>query len=361
MPDNPAHPARAPRGPRPYSGGAYSGGALLPPGPEANGGGPGGAGEELVVSLRARPDTYRAAVETRLGAASSAADFRRKAQFVDYDGLRAACESWRADHPGRPYGHRRDLGLNPQPHSDDPTPRLLPLEGGYYGARKGSEPLHVQAGQHDGKVLVVNDTQFAVPDATVTARLYALGGRPLADAVTARLDLAERAITEVTTMPVARELPAAHLLRLTLTDATGRVRSVNDYLRCRTPMDLRSVNGLPFVRLEVRATRAQGPAVTATVRNTGTSPAAMVRLALLDEAGEELPAVADDNYLWLLPGEVRDVTLTLGEGPAESPAPSSAGRTGRTGRIRRSVAAQAYNAPRVCCGTDAVPVGCAAR
>ncbi|MBM9507928.1 glycoside hydrolase family 2 protein [Actinacidiphila acididurans] len=311
------------------------------------------------MSLRARPDTYRAAVETRLGATSSAADFRRKAQFVDYDGLRAACESWRADHPGRPYGHRRDLGLNPRPHTDDPTPRLLPLEGGYYGARKGSEPLHVQAGQHDGKVLVVNDTEFTVPGATVTARLYALGGRPLADEVTARLDLAGQAITEVTTVTFARELPAAHLLRLTLTDATGRVRSVNDYLRCRTPMDLRSVNGLPFVRLEVRATRAQGPAITATVRNTGTSPAAMVRLALLDEAGEERPAVADDNYLWLLPGEERDVTLTPAEGRAESHAEGPA--TGSAGRNRLSVAARAYNAPRVCCGTDAVPVGCAAR
>lgn len=37
----------------------------------------------------------------------------------------------------------------------------------------------------------------------------------------------------------------------------------------------------------------------------------MVRLSLLDEDGARvLPTLYDDNYLWLLPGETRTVTLS---------------------------------------------------
>lgn len=39
--------------------------------------------------------------------------------------------------------------------------------------------------------------------------------------------------------------------------------------------------------------------------------AAMVRLSLLDEDGTRvLPTLYDDNYLWLLPGETRTVTMS---------------------------------------------------
>jgi hypothetical protein len=204
--------------------------------------------------------------------------------------------------------------------------------GGYYGARKGCEPLHVQADPADGTVLAANHTAAAVRGATVAAQLHDLGGRPIGEPWRHTADLPAGAVTAAFAVPFTRALPATHLLRLRLTGADGRLLSANDYWRYRTPTDMRSLNGLPHVPLSVAVRSADGAALTATVANTGGAPAAMVRLWLAAAPdGPALPALADDNCLWLLPGESRDVTLRRqpGAGP----------RTGRT----PAVVAQAYN------------------
>lgn len=185
-------------------------------------------------------------------------------------------------------------------------------------------------------MLAANGTAAAVHRATVTARLHDLGGRPIGAPVSRQLDLAPHGTADAFAVPFDRSLPATHLLRLRLTDGAGRVLSANDYLRCRTPTDMRSLNGLPSVPLSLR-TRPAGPlAVTATVRNTGTSPAAMVRLALAaaPAADRVRPAVADDNCFWLLPGESRQVTVSWAAGGDEPAA-------------RPALVAEAYNALRV--------------
>lgn len=309
-----------------------AGSVTLSPAPAADA--PPPAPDDEIRSLR--PHSYRDAVDDRLGASGSPADFARKAQFVDYESMRALFESRNA----HPRGDARALSgrlSDPAWHSAvwEAHEGRLEAGGSYYGARKGSEPLHVQAGGDDGKVLVVNRTDAAVAGVTVTARLYDLGGRPIGDPVAAVVDVPACDTADAFTVAFGRALPATHLLRLRLADDAGRVLSANDYWRYRTATDLRAVNGLPSVRLSVQ-TRPAGPAgILATVRNTGSAPAAMVRLCLVDpHSGEPvLPALADDNYLWLLPGESRDVTLSWTPGASAAPAPA--------------VAAEAYNAPRV--------------
>jgi len=60
----------------------------------------------------------------------------------------------------------------------------------------------------------------------------------------------------------------------------------------------------------------------------------MVRLSLLDQHGDRvLPTIYGDNYLWLLPGESRTVTLSW---------PASA-----LGSNRPVLHAEAYNSPPV--------------
>jgi hypothetical protein len=61
----------------------------------------------------------------------------------------------------------------------------------------------------------------------------------------------------------------------------------------------------------------------------------MVRLSLLDggTGARVLPALSSDNYLWLLPGESRTVTLSW---------PSSALRAGHRPRLQ----VDGYNVPR---------------
>lgn len=320
-----------------------------------------------------RDDAYLRAVGDRLGTPTSVQELCRKAQFVDYESMRAMFEAWNA---------RRWRGAGPLPTAL-PHPALhtpvwpvcghgLDASGGYYGARKGSEPLHVQADPADGTVLAANHTVAAVRGATLAAQLYDLGGRPIGAPSRRTADLAAGSVTAAFAVPFERALPATHLLRLRLTGADGRLLSSNDYWRYRTPTDLRSLNGLPNVRLTVAARPAGGAALTATVTNAGAAPAAMVRVWLAAPApgacavraeggggavpggaaaggpvpggfgpgaavagGAVLPALADDNCLLLLPGESRDVTVRW---PA-----------GACGEGKPTVVAQAYNALPVTC------------
>ena len=68
----------------------------------------------------------------------------------------------------------------------------------------------------------------------------------------------------------------------------------------------------------------------------------MVRLSLLDEGGARVqPTLYDDNYLWLLPGESRTVTLSW---------PASALPSGRP-KLR----VEGYKTPRPPCAAEPQP------
>lgn len=111
-------------------------------------------------------------------------------------------------------------------------------------------------------------------------------------------------------------LPGLHLLRLRLADARGELPAENTYWRYREPADMRALNQLSRtgVPVEITDTDRSGDrhGLTARVRNRGTAVAAMVRVSLLDAGSGHrvLPALYGDNYLWLLPGESRTVTLS---------------------------------------------------
>lgn len=57
--------------------------------------------------------------------------------------------------------------------------------------------------------------------------------------------------------------------------------------------------------------------LTSTVTNEGSVVAVMVRLSLQDQNGARvLPTQYSENYLWLLPGENRQVSISRPDGSA---------------------------------------------
>src|SRR5690349_19957783 len=98
--------------------------------------------------------------------------------------------------------------------------------------------------------------------------------------------------------------------------------------------------GVPRVRPPASITCVPRPGtgtrreLTAVVKNRGSALAPMVRLSLLDDhSGERvLPTLYSDNYLWLLPGESRTITVSW---PAHA-LPSN----------RPALGVSAYNSPR---------------
>ncbi|WP_037908870.1 discoidin domain-containing protein [Actinacidiphila yeochonensis] len=265
------------------------------------------------------PQNYLAAIEARLGTARDLDDFARKAQFVNYENHRAMFEAWNAHLWDDASGLMLWMS-HPAWHSTvwQTYDYDFDVNGAYYGARSGCEPLHVQIRPDTWQVLAANHTPLALAGAAVTAEAYDLRGRLLRPAQRARLDVPAAGTAGAFTAPPGGGLPAFHLLRLTLADAAGRVRSRTTYWRYDQPGDMAALNDAPRTRLSVglgRAGRVSGRAgdrstATATVRNEGGAVAAMVRLSLLDEhGGRVLPALYGDNYLWLLPGESREVEV----------------------------------------------------
>nr|WSX74698.1 discoidin domain-containing protein [Streptomyces sp. NBC_00899] len=263
------------------------------------------------------PQNYKAAIETRLGTARDLDDFARKAQFVNYENTRAMFEAWNAHLWDDASGLMLWMS-HPAWHSTvwQTYDYDFDVNGTYYGARSACEPLHVQADPVDWRVIAVNHTARELRGARVTAQAYDLDGRPLGAAGSARVDVASAAVADAFTAGWTGSLPDLHLLRLVLADSTGRELSRNTYWRYRTPAAMAALNSARQVRTSasIGPVTADGSrrALTATVRNRGAGVAAMVRLSLLDrDTGERvLPTLYGDNYLWLLPGESRTVTLS---------------------------------------------------
>ncbi|GGK96073.1 discoidin domain-containing protein [Mangrovihabitans endophyticus] len=265
------------------------------------------------------PNAYKDAIDARLGESSSLGEFCRKAQLVNYETMRALFEAWNA----RLWHDANGVLLwmsHPAWHSTvwQVYDYDLDVNGTYQGARVASEMVHVQANLPDWDVIAVNHTATAIPGAVVTADLVDLSGRRLSEPRQTTLTAAASAVTAAFTVDWPDDAPAVHLLRLTLTDGSARVRSRNVYWRYRRPADLRALNDLAATTVRVTVRRRPG-GLTARVTNTGRTVAAMLRLALRDKhTGERvLPATYDDNYLWLLPGETRQVAVTsLADHPA---------------------------------------------
>ncbi|HZC27616.1 MAG TPA: discoidin domain-containing protein, partial [Actinopolymorphaceae bacterium] len=274
------------------------------------------------------PKSYLGAIEARLGPATSLADFCRKAQFVNYESMRAIFETWNAQLWNNATGVLLWMS-NPAWHSTvwQTYDYDLDVNGSYYGARKGCEPLHIQANLADWSVVAVNHTTSAQHGLTANAQLYDLRGATLGSPTRASLDIAASDSARAFTMPFDDALPACHLLRLALRDPHGEVLSENTYWRYRKDTDLQALNAVPPTRLSVRSGRVVpgGPGrseTTVSIRNDGRSVAAMVRISLRDRrtSARILPAFYTDNYLWLLPDESRDITISWGDSrPAVEP------------------------------------------
>ncbi|GHG99785.1 discoidin domain-containing protein [Streptomyces lanatus] len=259
------------------------------------------------------PQNYRAAIEARLGEATGLDDFCRKAQFVNYENFRAMFEAWNArlwdDASGLMLwmSHPAWYSTVWQNYDYD-----FDVNGAYYGVRKASEPVHVQAHPVSGQVIAVNHTPRRISGATLTAHRYDLSGRALGPEQRATVDVAASSTAPAFTAGWTDELPDFHLLRLRLVDARGELLAENTYWRYREPAHMRALNEVGRTRVSAEITDRDRTGLTVRLRNRGTTVAAMVRVSLLDaKSGHRvLPTLYGDNYLWLLPGESRTLALS---------------------------------------------------
>jgi hypothetical protein len=254
---------------------------------------------------------FTEAVTQGFGPVDNIADWVKFAQFVNYDAYRGMFEGQSK--------YRMGL-LIWMSHSSWPSllwqtyDYFFDTDGGYFGAKKGSEPLHVQWNAASDAVEVVNYSAGEARGLTVHAEILNMDG-----AIKWEKSAAVDSVEDSTVSPLALEYPsglsAVHFIRLTLTRG-AEIVSRNFYWRGMQENDLHTLRDLPKVKVEAttRVVR-QGDrwALTTELHNASTAPALMVRVKVVRaKSGDRiLPVLFDDNYVALMPGERRTIRAEL--------------------------------------------------
>ena len=279
-------------------------------------------------------DLFANALEKRYGEAKSAADFAWKSQAMTYEGERAMFEAygrnkykstgiiqWMLNNgwPGLIW-HLYDYSLRPA--------------GGYFGTKKALERVHVQFSYDDRTVAVVNEKLEPQNGLKLVAKLYDMSMNEKFSREAA-LDVPADGVAKSFAIPEPPGITATYFLNLQLFSSSGALLSRNFYWLSTkpdvlnfaktewyyTPMsafaDFTPLQSLPVAKVAASfhalPSNQQDAAYRVTVENRGNSLAFLVRLRLVagKDNKEILPVFWDDNYLFLLPGERREVTVRL--------------------------------------------------
>ena len=267
------------------------------------------------------------AMAATYGSAASLENYTLKAQLMAYDGERAMFEAYGAN-------KYRSTGVI-QWMLNDAWPSffwnlydyyLIP-GGGYFGTRKANEPLHVQYRFDDRRIVVVNSTLTAYQGLHASARVVDLMGNELLARETS-LDVGGDGVAAGFVVPAQR---ATVFLKLALRDGEGKLVSENFYwipaelavldwgktTYVNTPAisyaDMRDLATLPraSVQVSARSGRERGEAVV-DLKNGGKSVAFFMHLRVVKAGTEDeiVPVFWEDNFVSLLPGESRVVTVS---------------------------------------------------
>jgi len=265
-------------------------------------------------------DTYAQTLAARYGASDNLADFVRKAQLMNYEGYRSMYEGRNA---GLFKPNTAIITWMSNPAQPSFTWQLyhydLEPNASLFAVKKAGEMVHVQLNEETGDAQVINNLAELLTDAKVKETLYDLDGSvAIENEVT--VTAPGSAATTVAMPDIPKSISAVYFVKLDLSDAEGKPVSSNFYWKEAWDHqdDLTALNKLPMVTLEAKVERSGGK-VTVTLRNPAKQVALMAHLQLRHKSGERvLPVFYSDNYVSLVPGESREITMEGDLGPGDA-------------------------------------------
>jgi len=191
--------------------------------------------------------------------------------------------------------------------------------------KKACEPIHIQLNLATNQVQLVNTTTESRTALTVNAKVYSLSNELLSQS-TEQKDLPADATANSLRLDLGQEL--AHgmaIVALELKDAQGQVVSQNLYWLGSKPESYRELTHLPATPIKLAATSSSADGmvkVEVQITNSGAAVSLENKLTLLSAANGSriLPAYFSDNYVSLLPGESRTVSVEYPAGAAKGSA-----------------------------------------
>lgn len=203
--------------------------------------------------------------------------------------------------------------------------------GGYYGAKKACEPLHIQYSYDDHTVYVVNSTETGQPDLEAKADAYDLKLHPLFHKQVL-INLQPDESQFVLAIPTDVLLPgeSVYFVRLRLYDKQGRILSRNFYWMSSKPTfqpfatklsdvqtrterypNMQALNRLLKAEVRVKASWVDH-VIKVSMTNVSQSLAFQIQIEATRADGKAIPALSwSDNYIELLPGESRQLSAAL--------------------------------------------------
>jgi len=277
-------------------------------------------------------DLFTHALEMRYGKAKNVVDYAWKSQAMTYEGQRAMFEAY-----GR--NKYKSTGII-QWMLNNAWPSLiwhlysydLRPAAGYFASKIALEPVHVQFSYDDRTIAVVNSTQKAQDELKIVARVYDTSGTEKFSRE-ANVDVAADGVARSIAIPEPSGISTVYFLKLELFSASGERLSQNFYWLSTKPdeldfaktewyytpqtsfADFSSLQDLPKATVRATVHAVAGNEHDAMfhvlIENTGKSVAFLTRLRLVKgkEKSEILPVYWSDNYISLLPGERRELTV----------------------------------------------------
>jgi exo-1,4-beta-D-glucosaminidase len=282
-------------------------------------------------------DLFANALEKRYGPAKDANDFAWKSQAMTYEGQRAMFEAY-GRNKYKSTGVIQWMLNNAWPgliwhlYSYDLRPA-----GGYFGSKVALEPVHIQFSCDDRTVAVVNGTQQSLANLKVVAKAYNINGVEKFSRE-ASLSVDADAVARSIAIPEPAGIsPPTYFLSLQLFSATGETLSRNFYWLSTQPDELdfsktewyytpqsafadftplqslaRATVHATLHANQHKATSESDAAFQVTLDNKSPGIAFLTRLRLVvGKQTEILPVFWQDNYISLLPGEKRELAVSV--------------------------------------------------
>ena len=272
----------------------------------------------------------------------SAAEYERRSQTMEYDSERAMFEAY-SKNKYASTGVIQWMLNNAWPsmtwHLYD---YYLDTGAGYYAVKKACEPLHIQYSYDDLSIVIVNSTYTSTANLHAGVRVYNLAGKEIYSSQ-AVVDAAADSAQRVFSIPESLYQGSDRILfvDLTLADASGNVVSRNFYWvpttlttfdwaktdYTHTPAarheDLTALTSLPPAKVTAHAeieTTPRGRELRLHLNNSSVELAFQISAALRTPSGGLIaPVFWSDNWIELLPGESRTLTVLLPDTASANP------------------------------------------
>jgi|GEM_PF-1674227 len=265
-----------------------------------------------------RAASFNEMIEKGFGKARDAREFTELAQWINYNGYRAIFEGrstyrqgmllWMS-HPAWP-----SMVWQTYDYYFDPT-------AAYFGCKKGSEPIHIQWNpiwdfKGCDSVEVVNYNAGDRRGLIAKAQIINMDGTVKWENEKT-LDCKEDQTIKIFRLDWPADLSPVHFIKLTLKEGE-KIISENFYWRGLENGNYQALRELPKTTLDHKTSVTRSGdkwlLTTKLVNNTST-PALMVRLKVTgNKTGERiLPVFFSDNYVFLMPGDEKVITMRLSD------------------------------------------------